>query len=82
MSNNCYHTCQISGSVLSNITHFKTGFKAGANMVNRSHTVAPAHSRIHARVRIDTHTSTESVSELSIIASGSPMLFGWLQVDG
>lgn len=73
-------------STLSNITRFKVWVKARDNMVIFSHAVYLLRLCIHACTRMCrqtlAHTSVESVSELSIIASGSPVLFGWLQVDG
>lgn len=73
-------------SVLSNITHFKVLGKAGYNLVILSDNVYLLDLRIPACTcmcrQTLAHTSTESVSKLSIIASGIPVLFGWLQVDG
>lgn len=88
MSTNCVsRLVRHQISALSNITRFKVSEKAVDNVVNFSHTVYLFQSAytIRARACADLtleHTSTESVSELSITASGGPALFGWLQVDG
>lgn len=85
MSSNC-SLVRYQISVLSNITHFKVWVKAGDNtVISPSLLYICCTYCIHACTRTCrqtlTHTSIESVSALSIIASGSPralwLVAGW-----